>query len=279
MTAGRIRLVNPDCGHGLIVLDSALLILSADGGETWELSTFLDGLEYFARGCLDRTGLRAVARGLLGPDPNRWSWTALPARGEPRRLPAFARPSNRKVSRLASAVFPLLQSDPAALPVLDRVEIWLCEPSTGNPIARVSTALSLERALAQTHVPPFQVVPSWQHTPETWAFQQKLNTRLNNAPLHGRYRFQVKLYERTDQGVFRVGRAGVLGRIRPGVLPDTPLAEPWESARLALLNRLDVRAPGRASTDRLPSRVPPPSPPTPRLGAVATPPPPSSAAG
>jgi hypothetical protein len=242
---GRIRLENPDRGFALVSWNGPLLAVSADGGDSWEISAFLEGLEYFGHAPLSRSEVRALASGVVGPEPDRWRWTAMPAEGSPRYLPRPARPKRARLALLASEAVSTFPTDSETLPFLDRVEVWLCEPSTDRPLARVGTALTAERALAQTHVGPFQVVEPWRHTPETWTFQQRLNARLNNADSPGRYRFVVRLFERTDSGAVRVGQSGFGGPVAPGLLPEGPLAEPWESSRRALLDRLSVRDPGR----------------------------------
>ncbi len=172
--------------------EGPLLALSADGGQLWELSTFFHGLEYFGRGQLGRDEIRAVASGVPRPELDRWRWIAMPAVGAPRSLPIPARPTSASLARVAEEVVSLFPIEPETLPMLDRVEVWLCDPSTREPLARSSTALSLERALGQTHVGPFQVVEPWRQTFETMSFQHRLNARLNCSQVPGRYRFLVR---------------------------------------------------------------------------------------
>ncbi len=250
--------------------------MSTDGGDQWEFSTLVEGLEYFGKARLRRDELQALARGVVETEPDQWRWVGMPSVGLPQSLPDSQRPKRSELVNLAGAALSVCSAEPETLPYLDRVEVWLCDPQTGKPLARARTALSLDRALAITHLGPFQVIEPWRHTPETWKFQKRLNAHLNRSTEPGKYRFVVRVYERTENGVVRLGRKGVMGRVKTGLLPDGLLAEPWESSRQALLDRIRAREPGRApmGPDRQEVGL------VPRLGAVGSAtPPPTSAAG
>ncbi len=250
---GRMRIVNPDRGTALAASVGRLLATSVDEGRRWEVRLVLKGREFFTRRLLEQAELRAIASGQAGPEPWHWSWRAEGQAGtirlRPHRWPTRDEFVQLGYEALRAATHP-------ELPLIDPFEVWLCDRETAAPLALGATAISLEMAMATPHLGAWQCVEFPRQIPETWAFQNALNARLNQSSREGRYRFRVRVYERTAHGVIRHGLKGISKWEQPGVLPDGLLAEPWDSERRALLQLLESREGRSTEPERLVSRFP-----------------------
>lgn len=233
---GTMRLVNPDRGLAVVAVAGEIVAVSEDGGGLWELRLLRATHEFYTRRPLASLEVRALADGRPGPEPWSWRWEALGESG-PLRLRPEERPTREALTAACQEASRVDGMPAAALPRLDRFEVWLCDRQAGRPLALAATALSREMALALPHVRPWQCVVATEQTPETWAFQLRIHALVNHSRRAGRFRSLVRLYERTIRGVIRHGLDGPLGRVRAGYMPEGLLAEPWESERLALRGR------------------------------------------
>jgi hypothetical protein len=247
-----MRLVNPSRGWGRIATagDGRLFATSDEDPTRWELRLVRQGREYSTRGPLDPEQVRALAAGVVGPEPWAWAWSSWISTGVLRLRP-HERPRPHALAELAAEILRATSADLERLHRADRFEIWLCDARTGRPMALGALAHDREAAMALPHVRAWQCVEPHRQTAETWAFQDEVNARMNRARSEGRFRFGLAVFERTGRGFVRHGPQGPTGRVRPGVVPSGLLAEPFESRRLAILDRMGEPRPAVASREGL----------------------------
>src|SRR5690606_33339519 len=134
--------------------DETLFAVSGDVGKRWEFRLVRGGREYSTRGPLRPGDLRALASGIIGPEPWAWAWSAPTPKGVARLRPA-ERPGRAELIALAEEALRASSSDPVGLPRVDRFEVWLCDRESNRPLALAATAHSRAAALALPHLRPW----------------------------------------------------------------------------------------------------------------------------
>ncbi len=254
---GRMRLVNPYRGIifcSNLEMPSGFLSIRTGGMvepfQKWGFYRYFEGIEYYC----GREFSRSEIGNWLGnqvlptedqpqedwlgpipantPDPKDWKWIGFSV-GE-HRLPQQLKPTKADFQTLCGEAL-TLNSD-TFYPLIDRFEIWVCDKVTKQPIALVSTGISLEDIDCQTFSP--MVKFDWDlkdDHPGLRDLEDAINRAINTSESRSRFGCYTLLCEKKLDG-----QAIFYGRDNPQdptspliptedkyILPDNWLAEEY----------------------------------------------------